>query len=136
MIAAIRKIVVPTIRELEFSGSFPNFHRIRETQIDLLAFQFFSYGGSFIVEIAYCPPEGLTTADGKHFPPKKVRIYHIHLKNRLRLGAFPPLTDHWFSYEPERAGIYEDTALDVLPFLRSQAESFWRTHERMIVPVK
>jgi uncharacterized protein DUF4304 len=52
MIDALRRVIVPTLRNMGFTGSFPHFRRIRETRIDLLTFQFNRSGGSFVVEVA------------------------------------------------------------------------------------
>jgi hypothetical protein len=130
MIAALQEIAVPVLRDIGFSGSFPHFRRIREPQIDLLTFQFNRHGGSFVVEVAFCAPDGFTNHWGKHIPPKKVCAHDIHPKQRLRLGSHPPQkADHWFYYEPERSDIFTDTALELLPLLRADAEQFWQTHE-------
>ena len=130
MIAALREMVVPVLRDMGFSGSFPDFRRIRDSQIDLLTFQFNRYGGSFVVEIAFCAPDGFTTHWGKHIPPNEVQARDIHPTQRLRLGSHPPdKADHWFYYEPERAGVYTDTAVELLPLLRSEADRFWQTHQ-------
>jgi hypothetical protein len=129
MIAALREVVVPVLRDMGFSGSFPHFSRIRDSQIDLLTFQFNRYGGSFVVEAAFCAPEGFTTQWGEHIPPQKVQAHDIHPRHRLRLGSRPPKqADHWFHYEPERESVYTDTALELLPLLRDEAEQFWHTH--------
>jgi Domain of unknown function (DUF4304) len=130
MIAALREMVVPVLRDMGFSGSFPHFRRIRDSQIDLLTFQFNRYGGSFVVEIAFCAPDGFTTHWGKHIPPNEVQARDIHPTQRLRLGSHPPdKADHWFYYEPERARVYTDTAVELLPLLRSEADRFWQTHQ-------
>ena len=130
MIAALREIVVPVLRDMSFRGSFPHFRRLRDTQIDLLTFQFSRWGGEFLIEVAFCQPGGFTTAWGKHVPAAKVSANDIHPAQRLRLGTHTPEPrDCWFRFEPERAGIYSDTALEVLPWLRGQAEQFWVTHQ-------
>ena len=130
MLAALREIVLPVLRDLGFRGSFPHLRRARATQIDLLTFQFSRWGGSFVVEVAFCGPDGFTTAYGKHVPSGKVRAHDIHPAQRLRLGSHPPTqADHWFSFETERASVYADAALEVLPWLRGQAEQFYRTHQ-------
>ena len=101
MIAALRKVVVPVLRDMGFSGSFPHFRRIRDSQIDLLTFQFNRDGGSFVVEVAFWAPDGFTTHYEKHIPPNKVRAHDIHPRQRLRLGSHPPeKADHWFYHEP------------------------------------
>jgi len=130
MIAALREIVFPVLRDMSFSGSFPHFRRIRDKQIDLLTFQFNRYGGSFVVEVAHCEPDGFTTRWGKYIPPKQVRAHDVN--HRLRLGSNPPgQQDHWFYFEPERPGIYTEAASQLLPLLRSQAEQYWQTYRKL-----
>jgi hypothetical protein len=130
MFAALREVVLPTLREMGFSGSFPHFRRARESQIDLLTFQFNRNGGSFLVEIACCSSEGFTTYWGEYIPPKKITAHDLHPDKRLRLRAnIPQQQDCWFCYEPERKGIFEDVAQSLLPLLRSIAEKYWATQK-------
>jgi hypothetical protein len=134
MIDAIRHVVVPTLRDMGFRGSYPHFKRIRDSQIDLLMFQFNRYGGSFVVEVAFCDPAGWTHANGRYIPAKEVQVGDISPRQRLRLGSCPPKqADHWFSFEPESSSIYTDTALEALSLIRSQGEDFWRTHKPAIL---
>lgn len=130
MIVALREIVVPVLRDAKFSGSFPHFRRIRETQIDLLTFQFSRWGGEFAIEIGFCDSRGVMAIwNGKHIPPKKVTAHDIH-GVRPRLGSQPPpKMDHWFRFEPDSATIYRDVAQEVLPLLVSQAEVYWTTNK-------
>lgn len=131
MVAALKEIVVPTLRDMGFGGSFPHFRRQRGEQLDLLTFQFSQWGGSFVVEIAYCPSIGYTLPNGKAVSADQARVHHQSYHSRLRLGVRPPPNkrDHWFRFEPDSPSIYSDTALEVLPLLRSQAESYWQRHE-------
>jgi hypothetical protein len=128
MIETLKEYVVPILRERGFRGSFPHFRRPTESGIHLLTFQFDKWGGGFIVEIATCPPDGFTTSWGKHISPGKVTAWDIN--RRLRLGAPDEKSDHWFRYD--KRGLfsfgdpYERAALDVLPYLDSQAESWWK----------
>jgi hypothetical protein len=134
MIDAIRRVVIPTLRDMGFAGSFPHFRRFGDSQIDLLTVQFNRHGGSFAVEVAYCGQSGITTHWGKHIPVKAARAHDIHPRHRLRLGSHPPQkADHWFYYEPEQPSIYTDTALEALSLIRSQGEDFWRTHTPAMV---
>ena len=48
MEVALKKIVVPELRTLGVRGSFPHFRRVEKQRIDLLSFQFYSSGGSFV----------------------------------------------------------------------------------------
>ena len=131
MISALKEVVVPTLRDMGFRGSFPHFCRHRSEQLDLLTFQFGSWGGSFVVEIAYCPAAGYTAPHGVTIPPERARVYDQGFSSRLRLGVRPPPNnrDHWFKFEPEHPTIYRDTAQQILPLLHSQAEHYWLTHE-------
>src|SRR5262249_30102548 len=134
MIAALRNVVVPVLRDIGFAGSFPHFRRIGNSQVDLLTVQFNRYGGSFVVEVACCDPAGITTHWGKHIPAKTARAHDIHPRYRLRLGSHPPRkADHWFYYEPEQPSVYADTAFEALSLIRSQGEDFWRTHKPAMV---
>ena len=127
MIKVLKEAVIPTLREMGFAGSFPHFRRLRDSQIDLLTFQFSRWGGSFVVEVAFCQPGGITTHWGKHIGPKKVTAHDV--SHCLRLGSHPPgEVDHWFSYESTQADPFMDAALELLPYLRGQAEQFWTSH--------
>ena len=133
MIAALKEMVVPTLRDLGFRGSFPHFRRQREEQLDLLTFQFSQWGGSFIVEISYCCPAGYTLHTGEVVSPDRARVHHQDIYRRLRLGVRPPPNnrDHWFQFEPDSKANYTDTALEILPLLRTQAEFYWQKHEHV-----
>ncbi|MFJ7406290.1 MULTISPECIES: DUF4304 domain-containing protein [unclassified Lysinibacillus] len=64
MIKALKKLVVPYLREHGFKGSFPHFRRQNEEHMDVITFQFNRYGGSFVVEVAICGKDGFTTSWG------------------------------------------------------------------------
>ena len=128
MIETLKEYVVPVLRQRGFTGSFPHFRRPTERAIHLLTFQFDKWGGGFTVEIATCSPDGFTTYFGKHIPPSKVRAWDITPPSRRpRLG--PEKTDHWFRFDKRRlfstVDPYERAALDLLPYLDQQAESWW-----------
>lgn len=96
MMASLKNLVVPVLRERGFKGSFPHFRRLKNDQIDLLTFQFDRHGGGFVIEISKCPPEGFTTAWGKQILPNKVTAWDMN--ERHRLGA-PAGGDHWFRFD-------------------------------------
>lgn len=131
---AIKDIVVPILKNSGFKGSFPHFRRACPQRIDLLSFQFYSSGGSFVVEIATAPLEGVTTNWGKHIPPNKLNVTWV--SKRLRLGANEAQgkADHWFvygrrSYEPEQPlpqpKHFQAVAQEVAGHIKSQAEPWW-----------
>ena len=133
MIAAIKVHVVPVLKARGFKGSFPHFRRATANGIHLLTFQFDKWGGGFVVEVASCPADGVTMHRGEQIPPAKVTAHHVN--QRLRLGASGDQSDHWFRYD--RRGLvlfgdpYERAAREVLPYLDTQAESYWsESHER------
>jgi hypothetical protein len=128
MIEKLKEHVVPVLKARGFKGSFPHFRRITDTGIHLLTFQFDKWGGGFAVEIAACPPQGVTMHWGKQIPPTKVTSQHV--SRRQRLGTSDDKTDHWFRYD--KRGLlsfndpYERTAREVLPYIDGQAETYWR----------
>ena len=131
MIETLNEHVVPVLRERGFKGSFPHFRHPTERGIHLLTFQFDKWGGGFAVEVAACPPDGITTHWGEHIPPTKVRAGDVTPPTgRLRLGASDNQSDHWFRYEKHglipSGDRFERAALEVLPHLDSQAEDWWR----------
>jgi hypothetical protein len=127
MIKTLKEYVVPVLRERGFKGSFPHFRRPTHSDIHLLTFQFDKWGGGFTIEIAACPPEGVTMSWGKHVPADKVRAWDIYPHSRPRLG--PEKTDQWFRFGKRglfsRRDPYEQAALAVLPYLE-QAEDWWK----------
>jgi hypothetical protein len=122
MIVAIKNVVVPELRERNFTGPFPHFRRLRPEQIDLLSFQFDKWGGGFVVEISKCDPGGVTMSWGEHISPKKVTAQHLVPNDRIRLGCEGPSTDHWFRYD--RGKSPEVVAREVTQHL-DKAEKWW-----------
>src|SRR5262245_5896684 len=95
--AALREVVIPDLRRRGFRGSFPHFRRRFGSRINLLTFQFYSSGGSFVVEIAQCGPTGVSHS-WKDVGPDKVTAWDV--ASRLRLGSdrSSGKADHWFVY--------------------------------------
>ena len=62
---AIKEYVIPFLREQGFKGSFPNFRRERNINLNLITFQF-SRGeeSKFVVEIGNCSSVGIETSWG------------------------------------------------------------------------
>jgi hypothetical protein len=132
--AALREIVIPDLRSRGFKGSFPHFRRILETRIDLLTFQFYSSGGSFVVEVAQCGPNGVSHS-WKDVPSNKVTAWDVGTRLRLGSDRAAGIADHWFAYgkanfevghdRVEDASHYRRIAMEVGALLDSQAEPFW-----------
>jgi hypothetical protein len=129
---ALKEYFTPQIREVGFKGFFPHFRRQSPDQLDLLSFQFFSSGGSFIIEIGCCEKEGLTNSIGKLTPANKVNVGKVW--PRLRLGSTPETNqnDHWFKFnnlnyetqETHEFEHYKKVANNAASFLH-QAENWW-----------
>jgi hypothetical protein len=127
MVKALKVIVEPRLRALDFHGSFPHYRRPREEKIDLLTFQFDKWGGGFVIEISSCPARGITTYYGEDIPPAKVKALDMHPDERFRLQPGPAgSTSGWFRYDKIRpfGDVYEKTAQEVLPFIE-KAEKWW-----------
>ena len=141
--AALREIVIPDLRRRGFKGSFPHFRRILDIRIDLLTFQFYSSGGSFVVEVAQCGPDGVSHS-WKVVPPSKVTAWDV--VQRLRLGSDRAAgrADYWFVYgkpnfeagheRVEGASHYRRIAFEVRALLDSQAEPFWAASAGAVEP--
>ena len=136
MLAALKPTLNAYLRPLGFKGSFPHFRQIGEAQIRLITFQFFSSGGSFVVEIAECGPDGITDRYGHvRRPPGKATAHDVFAP-RPRLGADHfPHGDNWFEFgQPNYEagsdrvfpdGRYQAIADEVVRLLDTQAAQFW-----------
>jgi hypothetical protein len=123
---ALKDVVVPRLRDHDFTGAFPHFRRRRPDRIDLLTFQFDRYGGGFVLEIGQCPPLGFTTSWGEQIAPEKVRAWDLSWKQRARIQPrVGPGTDSWFRYDDAPApDVFKRTAESVLPFLEHAEKMF------------
>lgn len=129
MVDALKRVVVPELRQRRFSGTFPHLRRITSTHIDLVTFQFDKWGGGFVIEIARCAPEGFITTWGRQISPNKVRAWDLHPNDRLRLmPGTGSGRDSWFRFD---SGRFDTVAQSVLPFLE-QAEQWYASK----VPVR
>ena len=124
MITALKKTVVPELRNRGFKGSFPHFRRISEDKIDLMTFQFDRYGGGFVVEVGVCSPKGIIHYWGEQVPPNKVTAHDLGTRLRLKRND-----GSWFRYdsEVESENIYENVATEMLDHLY-EAEEYWRNN--------
>jgi hypothetical protein len=134
MVAALKSRLVPELRSRGFKGSFPHFHRAGATRADFLTVQFYSLGGSFVVEIAACGPNGIESGYASELPVAKLNTHHF--RERLRLGSDPAgrKTDPWFHFGPSnlepprplaRTEHYEAIAARVAALVASQGEPWW-----------
>ncbi len=124
MDGAIKTLVIPFLREQGFKGSMPHFRRIKKDRINLITFQHSRHQTKFVVEIANCPPSGITTYWDEVIPEKRVTAQDV--SRRLRLGSTGVGTDYWFDYTKESifTNTYRRVAKEVLSNWE-QAEKWW-----------
>jgi len=120
MINSLKHIVIPTLRERGFKGSFPHYHRKLESQTDLLMFQFSQWGGILYVEISKCPLNGSTGYRDQQIPVNKIKVYQIvgnSFNDRYRIGE-------GFEFS---VSVTEEVAKDIQKSL-DKAEDWWKEH--------
>ncbi len=135
MIAALQELVVPVLRKKGFGGSFPHFRRTTDTGMDLLSFQFYSRGRSFVVEVAACTNEEIAKHSWK-VPANRMNVFFLHPDLRLRLGSTEKSPDHWFKFDGRLSlNPYKQAAKAVLPYLDTQAEEWWNRPQEKMKPI-
>jgi hypothetical protein len=83
MMNAFKTRFVPALRKRGFAGSFPHFRRRLPNRIDHLTVQFYSAGGSFVVEVGRTGPDGLTEGPWKDLAVDRITVGHILERRRL-----------------------------------------------------
>lgn len=83
MMDAFKTRFVPALRKRGFAGSFPHFRRRLPNRIDYLTVQFYSAGGSFVVEVGRTGPDGFTEGPWKDLAVDKITVGHILERRRL-----------------------------------------------------
>ena len=101
--SALKTRFVPALRERGFVGSFPHFRRRLPDRVDYLTVQFYSAGGSFVVEVGRTGPDGFTEGPWKDLPVDKISVGHIFYDRR----RLTPRDAHggwrggdWFEFGP------------------------------------
>lgn len=134
MTDALKAIFVPALRARGFKGSLPHFYRAGKDRTDFLTVQFHSAGGSFVVEIAACGPNGIESGHGEHLPVSKLNVQYFGRRLRLGSDQAAGIEDHWFEFAPRNydppqpihpARHYEQVASTLVQLLDSQAEDWW-----------
>jgi hypothetical protein len=82
MMGAFKTRFVPALRKRGFVGSFPHFRRRLPDRIDYLMVQFYSAGGSFVLEVGRTGPDGFTEGPWKDLPVDKINVGHIFYDRR------------------------------------------------------
>lgn len=143
MQSAIKRIVVPAIRTLSFSGSLPYFRRHAEEEHQMLTLFFNKYGGSFYVEAGRVSDQRVRELQqlwvnaGKTLSESSLTVGHCHPSQRARLGpdGFLKGKDHWFVFGPDNRGsslyphqpasVYDDIAMLVVSGLKEHVATFF-----------
>lgn len=134
MIRNLNEIVVPTLRQLSFKGSFPHFRRLTTNRINLLTFQFDKYGGGFVIEIANCHLTDYKTTLDRHIPPNKLTAHDFSKRKRIQsnMKTSDSSTDNWFRYDKKHlfglGDIYKKVCKDVIAKL-DIADDYWKNEE-------
>jgi hypothetical protein len=127
MLEVLHALVVPVLEQRGFSGRFPDFRRITSRAVDLISFHFARHEAAFGVEVACAPLTGVTIAGQVFVPPNQLTAWHVGPLDRFRLG--PERPDQWFRFRrtfPFLSDPHRRAARAVLPYLDSQAETWWR----------
>ena len=125
MISALRAVFAPALVARGFKGPFPHFRRTTNQRVDILTVQFNRHGGSFVLEIAQCDPNGVTTYWVKHIAPTKVRSWDIIYTKRHRLGAiFGQRPGRWFRFDDGTP--LQEIAATAASYL-DEAEAWWES---------
>ena len=130
---ALKKTLIPILRDMGFKGSLPNFRRIDEGFISLINFQFYSSGGSFCVNLSYAGPNRENVG---HCPPAELNNLTVsHTRDRIRLGETQG--DNWFSFGTTNYGECRGTPeplsqiiTTIGQLLRDQAEPWWKAKKK------
>jgi hypothetical protein len=134
MIKNLNEIVVPTLRQLNFKGSFPHFRRITSDRINLLTFQFDRNGGGFVIELANCDTIVYEAAFGRPTPTNKLTAHDFYKRKRIQSNMKTPnnSTDDWFRYDKKYlfgfGDIFKKVCKDVLSKIEV-AEDYWENGE-------
>lgn len=138
MLAALKAVFIPALRQRGFKGSLPHFYRSTPERADFVTIQFYSAGGRFVVEIACCPPDGPASGPGKGLPLSKLSTFYFGTeRSRLTQDQGEQSGEQWFSFGPlshepdqpiQPPAHYEAIAASLLPLLDAQAESWWVAH--------
>ncbi|QIK37498.1 hypothetical protein GWK36_05340 [Caldichromatium japonicum] len=82
---ALRRHLLPALAHLGFVGKSSKFQRLLPDWQDLLAIQYFRYGGSFILEFGRRERGPLSTSWGPVVPEEKLDVVYISPGERGRL---------------------------------------------------
>ena len=131
MAKALKIFVVPKIKALGFSGTFPHFRRAMNDKFEFLSFQFNRHGGSFILECGFAKVADLPEF-AKDFPFEKLNYGLAPAKNRIRIKPDGiDQEDFWFAYDSFAEENQFDELAKSVSVLLPKIEKFFRLLERV-----
>ncbi len=95
---ALKRIVLPALREKGFTGTLPHLRKITPSEIHLISFQFNKYGGGFVVEIAKTKNEPFRTRSGEIIEPKKLIALCVEERERICPKGYFDVKRKWNWY--------------------------------------
>lgn len=124
MEAALKRSVVPFLRDVGFKGTFPHFRRTSEVGVELLTFQFHLHGGRFVVETARCTSIGIVTRSGEAIHPEQAKATDLPPDSRRRIQANDSSGPNaWFRFDDGRFDHAARQALEVLVVVVTEKDS-------------
>jgi hypothetical protein len=82
---ALKKVLLPELNRIGFTGTSSNFQRRSAENLDLLSIEYWKYGGQFILEFARSKRGALNTSWGEVVQEEKIGVAHISPLQRARL---------------------------------------------------
>jgi len=100
MRTALKKYVIPFLRENKFKGSYPHLRRVVDNNLELITFQFMRGGGSFTVNLGKCPLDNIIDYKGNKMELNEVTAYdRIRNGYQTRMSPNKEKVDHWFIFD-------------------------------------
>ena len=82
---ALKKVLLPELNRIGFTGTSSNFQRRSTENLDLLSIQYWKHGGQFILEFARSKRGALNTSWGEVVQEENIGVAHIFPLQRARL---------------------------------------------------
>jgi hypothetical protein len=117
MIKSLKKFVIPELRNRNFKGSFPHFHKTVNGKTNLLTFQFDRNGGGFIIELANWNESEFKTHWDKIIPLNKLTAHDLNERQRIYPNTLIEQNgkDSWFRFGNSKSDrVYDELANKVI----------------------
>lgn len=99
--AALKRLVVPALRERGFSGELPHLRRLTGEATHTLSLRISKWGGRFVLDLGRAPAGPYRTAAGEVIEAGQLTSWHLRPEHRATLRAVPDVLEEvWFDYTP------------------------------------